>query len=265
MNREDLKIYHKFVEQLQLYICDMKDFHELMVHKELSEDKQKMLLDVIHKVAGLCLTFNLTEEGGIAKFIEMRLRDVFKFSKDDAMQQADTLLKNLINVCSEGCEEASLKLPRGVDEPLKDYDMHTKHERLPRGLKLEPQKNEDGLHILVVDDDPVIRMLAERKLKLKGYKVTVAKDGVLAVKLAKTILPDLILMDGSMPNMDGMEAAELLRDDPATYNIPIFLLTAYEMSDLNDGHRRDLIDVYIQKPFNVDEVVSQIVKQFQSA
>ncbi|MFT7433283.1 MAG: two-component system cell cycle response regulator DivK [Alphaproteobacteria bacterium] len=249
-----MTVQKKFIQQLQLYIFNMQRFTRPMADGNLSAEQHKELLALLHQVSGLCLTFNLSEEGDIARLVEKRLRDIFNKGHAEDFRQGVVLLKNLISACEEGIETTIKSLQNNdADSSTKDKNMLPKHNSV--NTRPEPQKL---FHILVVDDDPVILMLAERKLKLRGYKITTAKNGALAVKLTKSIMPDLVLMDGSMPNMGGMEAAEILKDDPATKDIPIFLLTAYEVSDLNEGCRDYLIDEYIKKPFNVDEIVSLI-------
>lgn len=80
--------------------------------------------------------------------------------------------------------------------------------------------------ILIVDDEPGVRKILSLRLEGKGYAVLTANDGVEAVQLARQENPDLILLDLTMPVMDGSQAAAILRSDEATKHIPIIFLTA---------------------------------------
>ena len=87
--------------------------------------------------------------------------------------------------------------------------------------------------ILLVEDNEMNRDMLSRRLKRKGFELVYAEDGVAAVENAKQHMPALILMDVSLPEMDGLEATKLIKRDPATANIPIIALTAHAM----DGDR----------------------------
>ena len=83
--------------------------------------------------------------------------------------------------------------------------------------------------ILLVEDNEMNRDMLSRRLKRKGFELVYAEDGVAALENAKKHLPSLILMDVSLPKMDGLEATKLIKRDPATENIPIIALTAHAM------------------------------------
>ena len=87
--------------------------------------------------------------------------------------------------------------------------------------------------ILLVEDNEMNRDMLSRRLKRKGFELVYAEDGVAAVENAKQHMPALILMDVSLPEMDGLEATKLIKRDPSTANIPIIALTAHAM----DGDR----------------------------
>jgi len=83
--------------------------------------------------------------------------------------------------------------------------------------------------ILLVEDNEMNRDMLSRRLEKRGYTVALAADGGAGVELAKSGLPDLILMDMSLPVIDGWEATKLLKADAATKGIPIIALTAHAM------------------------------------
>jgi CheY-like chemotaxis protein len=80
-------------------------------------------------------------------------------------------------------------------------------------------------HVLVVDDAPQVRTVFGRFLTTSGMAVTFAEDGLVALARARSGTPDLIVCDLEMPNMDGFETCRALRDDPATRDIPILVVS----------------------------------------
>lgn len=83
--------------------------------------------------------------------------------------------------------------------------------------------------ILLVEDNEMNRDMLSRRLEKRGYTLAIAADGGVGVDLAKSGAPDLILMDMSLPVIDGWEATKLLKADPTTKSIPIIALTAHAM------------------------------------
>lgn len=83
--------------------------------------------------------------------------------------------------------------------------------------------------ILLVEDNEMNRDMLSRRLEKRGYTVVFAVDGAEGVALAKSAVPDLILMDMSLPVLDGWEATKAVKADPVTANIPIIALTAHAM------------------------------------
>jgi two-component system cell cycle response regulator DivK len=85
--------------------------------------------------------------------------------------------------------------------------------------------------ILLVEDNEMNRDMLARRLQKRGFELVLAEDGLVGVKLAQTEKPDLILMDMSLPGMDGWEASRVLKGDAATAGIPIIALTAHAMAE----------------------------------
>jgi len=84
--------------------------------------------------------------------------------------------------------------------------------------------------ILLVEDNEMNRDMLSRRLQRRGHDVVVAGDGAAGVEMARREVPGLILMDMSLPVMDGWEASRALKADPVTSGIPIIALTAHAMS-----------------------------------
>ena len=83
--------------------------------------------------------------------------------------------------------------------------------------------------ILLVEDNEMNRDMLSRRLEKRGYTLAIAADGGVGIELAKSGAPDLILMDMSLPVIDGWEATKILKADPSTKAIPIIALTAHAM------------------------------------
>jgi len=112
--------------------------------------------------------------------------------------------------------------------------------------------------ILVVDDEPDALEVLGFNLKNAGYEVTTADDGDAALKKARQQLPDLILLDLMLPEVDGLEVCKLLRRDPATSAIPIIMVTA-KAAEIDRVVGLELgADDYVTKPFSPRELILRI-------
>lgn len=112
--------------------------------------------------------------------------------------------------------------------------------------------------ILVVDDEPDALELIEFNLKSSGLDVLTAADGETALALARTQVPDLLLLDLMLPEVDGLEVCKILRRDPATSSIPIIMLTA-KAAEVDRVLGLELgADDYVTKPFSPRELVLRV-------
>ena len=111
-----------------------------------------------------------------------------------------------------------------------------------------------GHTILVVDDEPVVITILEKILSADGHTVHSATSGQEGIKKAKAIIPDLILMDVLMPDMDGYEVTARIKALPDMYDIPIIFLTGKAASD--DGGRSFAVGgaAYLPKPFKEQQI-----------
>ena len=115
-----------------------------------------------------------------------------------------------------------------------------------------------GKTILLVEDNEDNRIIYSTVLRHVGYDVIEAEDGVQAVALAKSAKPDLILMDISIPHMDGWEATKILRQDPATSATPIIALTAHALPDDRERAAQVGFTAYLAKPVEPRAVVQEV-------
>ncbi len=112
--------------------------------------------------------------------------------------------------------------------------------------------------ILVIDDDDAINELVKVNLELSGYDVLCANDGIKGFALAKQELPDLIILDIMMPDVDGYTVAKRVREYEPTKNIPILMLTALNMLEDKVKGFDIGVDDYLVKPFEMEELLVRV-------
>ena len=114
--------------------------------------------------------------------------------------------------------------------------------------------------ILVVDDDPHLRELVRFALEQKGYAVQVGGTGADAVRMAQENVPDLIILDGNMPVMDGLDALKKLRSIKETEKIPVIMLTMRSHQvDMISGYRFGAQE-YLTKPIAIEQLMVSVRK-----
>ena len=112
--------------------------------------------------------------------------------------------------------------------------------------------------ILLVEDNEMNRDMLSRRLLRRGYDVVIAHDGESGISLAASEAPDLILMDMSLPILDGWEATRRLKAASATQHIPIIALTAHAMSSDRDKALEAGCDDYDTKPIELPRLMEKI-------
>ena len=112
--------------------------------------------------------------------------------------------------------------------------------------------------ILVVEDNEMNRDMVGRRLERRGYQVVVAVDGQEGVDMAHSENPDLILMDMSLPVLNGWEATRQLKQDTETNGIPIIALTAHAMASDRESAMEAGCDDYDTKPLEFSRLIGKI-------
>lgn len=112
--------------------------------------------------------------------------------------------------------------------------------------------------ILVVEDNEVNQRILVRRLERRGFEVVIANDGQEGVDRAASHGPDLILMDMSLPVLDGWEATQRIKSDPATAAIPVIALTAHAMVGDREKALSAGCDDYDVKPIDIDRLMAKI-------
>jgi Response regulator containing a CheY-like receiver domain and an HTH DNA-binding domain len=138
--------------------------------------------------------------------------------------------------------------------------------RFPIGTDFKMKdRNGDQKRLMLVDDDPNLVLLVRDYLEFRGYDVVTAENGVMALEILEDELPDLIICDIMMPEMDGYTLVKKVREDSRTVGIPVLFLSAKgqttdKVKGLNTG-----ADVYIVKPFEPEELVAQVESSLRQA
>jgi CheY-like chemotaxis protein len=112
--------------------------------------------------------------------------------------------------------------------------------------------------LLIVEDNEMNRDMLSRRLMRRGYEVAIAVDGEQGVSMAGSENPNLILMDMSLPGLDGWEATRLLKAAPETKHIPIVALTAHAMSNDREKAMAAGCDDYDTKPVELSRLIGKI-------
>jgi two-component system, cell cycle response regulator DivK len=112
--------------------------------------------------------------------------------------------------------------------------------------------------ILLVEDNEMNRDMLSRRLVRRGYEVVVAEDGAVGVEMARSAGPDLILMDMSLPVMDGWEATRQLKGSPETRGIPVIALTAHAMAGDEEKALAAGCDGYETKPVDLARLLARM-------
>ena len=114
--------------------------------------------------------------------------------------------------------------------------------------------------ILLVEDNEMNRDMLSRRLERAGYRVILAVDGPRGIAAARMEAPDLVLMDMSLPEIDGWEATRHLKQDPATRGIPVIALTAHAMVSDREKALQAGCDDYDTKPIDFARLRAKIQK-----
>jgi CheY-like chemotaxis protein len=112
--------------------------------------------------------------------------------------------------------------------------------------------------ILLVEDNEMNRDMLSRRLERKGYEVVLAVDGLSGVEMATNGAPDLVLMDMSLPVLDGWEATRRLKAAPGTRHLPVIALTAHAMPSDRDRALEAGCDDFDTKPIDLPRLLGKI-------
>lgn len=114
--------------------------------------------------------------------------------------------------------------------------------------------------ILIVEDyEDALELLSEL-LSFRGFRIEGAKSGAEAIEKARALRPDVVLMDLTLPDMDGRDATRILKSDPATKDVPVIALTAHSQAAHLDSAREAGCDGFVSKPCMPDQLVEHVRK-----
>lgn len=131
---------------------------------------------------------------------------------------------------------------------------------LDASLVLLAQKTDKQLmtRVLIIEDEEILRESILNILETNGFSTIEAGDGQNGVRLAKEQMPDLILCDIRMPELDGYEVLKALRQDPLTASIPLLFLTAENIQNVRDQGEALGVNGYLTKPFSTAQLLQAI-------
>jgi two-component system cell cycle response regulator DivK len=115
--------------------------------------------------------------------------------------------------------------------------------------------------ILLVEDNEMNRDMLSRRLERRGHKILIAIDGEEGLAKTESELPDIVLMDMSLPKIDGWETTRRIKQNPKTANIPIIALTAYAMKSDEDRAREAGCNDFDTKPVDLNRLLEKINRQ----
>ena len=119
-------------------------------------------------------------------------------------------------------------------------------------------------HVLIVEDDVFLAEIYQKKFEMEGFKVSMANNGENGLTDIKKKKPDIVLLDILLPKLDGFAVLEAAKEDPATKNIPIILLTNLgQKDDVQRGLDEGAVDYLIKTHFKPSEVVDKVRKVLQ--
>jgi DNA-binding response OmpR family regulator len=149
----------------------------------------------------------------------------------------------------------AFSLPTAVSTQTIPIHLDSLMQQLKENVDRAISPNGRQKNILVVDDEPHIRELLRQELEAEGYLIRTAQDGIEALRLVKELPPDLIILDVMMPNISGFDLAAVLKNNPATLNIPTIILSIIQ--DKERSYRLG-VDRYLSKPINTELLLSDI-------
>lgn len=152
--------------------------------------------------------------------------------------------------------------------PMREFVQHTAVvprpvPRLETAMATRPPEGSPA--VLIADDQPQILALHAAYLQKHGYRVYLAEDGRTALERARMHRPDVIVLDYSMGSPNGVEVARALKDDAATANIPILLLTAHSYGAVGPAARAAGCSAFLSKPVVPSRLLHEISSQLQAA
>jgi len=112
--------------------------------------------------------------------------------------------------------------------------------------------------ILVIEDDPSVLRFLEHTLQREGYQVLTATNGLSGIRMARSEMPDLLVLDIMLPGIDGFEVCHRLRAEPATAKLPILILSAKAQEADKVTALQVGADDYLTKPVNLSDITSRV-------
>jgi diguanylate cyclase (GGDEF)-like protein len=225
-------VIEAFVEDSPIYLESLK--------ASIDRGDTQQVFELAHTIKGSSSNFGGTEVARIAKDIEVRAKSGDLAGVSNLYDELDKHLQSLIEYLTDYVQKQS------------PSDMNTKSDN-------------DRLTVLIADDDRSVRMAISNNLRSEGYKIIEASNGQSVLAICSRSMPDLIIMDAIMPEMDGFSALKAVRDMVNGSEVPILMVTSledeYSITKAFKGGATD----YISKPVNFSVLRQRISRLVQSS
>lgn len=152
----------------------------------------------------------------------------------------------------------AVKAARAAAKPAARPVKAPQAPKSPKPVAVAPKKSGGNPLVLVVDDYEDAREMYCEYLQYSGFRTVEAKTGVEALKQAASMLPDIILMDLSLPEMDGWEATRRLKSSAKTKHIPVVALTGHALAGHSETAREAGCDAFVAKPCLPEDLVVEV-------
>jgi len=114
------------------------------------------------------------------------------------------------------------------------------------------------VNILVVEDDPFVERILKQTLTAESYTITVVRNGLQALEVARKLMPDMIILDLGLPDISGHDVFRILKNDPASRNIPVLILTGLDKENQETEMLLGGADEYLTKPFDIPLLIARV-------
>lgn len=218
------------------------------------EDTENLQL-LVHKLTGTGATYgygNITDAARSLEYklayanLEFRTRSINPNTNIYVLKELESLTIICSNIHAENMatKKENASYDQEIDQFIHAQQLDTNHKT-----------------ILVVDDHEIVRQTLSASLKTAGFNIIEANDGDDALLIMEKKIPDLVVLDRMMPNLDGLTVLKTMRKVKSLKHVPVIFLTAmYNPSDILEAEKLGSVD-YVAKPFDTDEFVMRCIRQ----
>jgi DNA-binding response OmpR family regulator len=246
------KLTEGYVQRLEQSAEALNNILSQISFGDLKRDDLQRAQNLAHGLAGSGTLFGFPEITEVGRETDLHiaaLLEEFPVGRipDEEQSKLQQKLMKLLKACNDNAQNKS-------KAPAKELFGGLKTQALPKTF-----------HVVVVDDDPQVSQLLESQLRHHGIIVTLADNGTTAIRAISRNMPDLVILDISMPDMTGHEVLRELKQTPGLVNIPILMLTGNtSRSEEVNAYQGGAID-FVVKPFDPTKLMKRIEDIMEAA